>query len=97
MAKLTQSEKEFKNSIEFLNKYLGNLKKITRTINDKKRNTILGAKGFDVLTNQTYINIDRIITERSAHAYSYTITNDEYFYNEVVKCNEDLKNLLGIV
>jgi hypothetical protein len=65
-------------------------------LDEKKRVAMLGAKGFNTLNNQTYINIERLMAERSAYANQYTITSDEYFYNALLRCNEDLKNLLGI-
>jgi hypothetical protein len=69
---------------------------MAESIDEKKRITMLGARGFDSLTNQTYVNIERLMAERSTYANQYTITGDEYFYNAILRCNCDLKNLLGI-
>lgn len=65
-------------------------------MDEKKRITMLGAKGFTSLTNNTWINIERLMAERSAYANQYTITDNEYYYEQLLRCNEDLKNLLGI-
>lgn len=67
-----------------------------KATDEKKRIVILGAKGFFHLSNNTWINIERLMAERSSYANQYTITNDEYFYEALLRCNEDLKNLLGI-